>query len=280
MLHYQPKIDLASGAVTGAEALIRWMHPTRGMVPPSEFIPIAEQSGLIVPIGRWVLREACRQMRAWRDAGLELRDIAVNVSAVDLRDAGFFDHVLAVLDDAGLEARDLELELTETVLMNHIDATAATLQRLRARGVKVSLDDFGTGYSSLSYLHSFPIDSLKIDQSFVNQISVESGGAPLVAAIISMARSLKLRVVAEGVETAAQLAFLQGLSCDEAQGYYFSRAVAPEQFADYFERRAPGLMVTPPPRDPTATMRQELGWLRTVEPRATDAGPNGRPPGH
>ena len=271
VLHYQPKIDLASGAVTGAEALVRWAHPTRGMVPPSEFIPIAEQSGLIVPIGRWVLREACRQMRTWLDAGMPLRNIAVNVSAVDLRRVGFLDEVLAVLEEAGLEAQHLELELTETVLMNHIDATAATLQGLRGRGVKVSLDDFGTGYSSLSYLHKFPIDSLKIDQSFVNQISVESGGAPLVAAIISMARSLKLRVVAEGVETAAQLAFLQGLSCDEAQGYYFSRPVPPREFAEYFQRRAPGLMVTPPSRDTTSTMRQELGWLRTPEPRATDA---------
>ncbi len=239
VLHYQPKIDLSSGAVTGAEALIRWAHPTRGLVSPAQFIPIAEQSGLIVPIGRWVLREACRQMGTWRDAGLQLRNVAVNVSAVDLRDAGFLEHVLAVLHEAGLDAEHLELELTETILMNHIDATAATLQRLRGRGVKVSLDDFGTGYSSLSYLHSFPIDSLKIDQSFVNQISVESGGAPLVGAIISMARSLRLRVVAEGVETAAQLAFLQGLSCDEAQGYYFSRPVPAKQFADFCERRAP-----------------------------------------
>jgi EAL domain-containing protein (putative c-di-GMP-specific phosphodiesterase class I) len=241
--------------VTGAEALIRWMHPTRGLVPPAQFIPIAEQSGLIVPIGRWVLREACRQMGAWRGAGTPLLNMAVNVSAVDLRDPGFADYVLEVLDETGLGPEFLELELTETVLMNHTDATAAILQGLRERGVKVALDDFGTGYSSLSYLHRFPIDTLKIDQSFVNQISVESGGAPIVAAIISMARSLKLRVVAEGVETAAQLAFLQGLACDKAQGYYFSRPVPPAQFAEYFQRRIPATLVTPPPRDTAPTTR-------------------------
>jgi diguanylate cyclase (GGDEF)-like protein len=256
VLHYQPKIDLASGAVIGAEALLRWAHPTRGLVSPDEFIPIAEQSGLIVPIGRWVLREACRQMGALREAGMLLLNMAVNVSAVELRDAGFLDHVVEVLDETGLDAEFLELELTETVLMKHTDATAAILQDLRERGVKVSLDDFGTGYSSLSYLHRFPIDSLKIDRSFVNQISVESGGAPIVAAIISMARSLKLRVVAEGVETAAQLAFLQGLACDEAQGYYFSRPVPPAQFAEYFQRRVPARLITAPSRQEIPAIRE------------------------
>lgn len=176
--------------------------------------------------------------------------------------------MLDVLDATGLEAEFLDLELTETVLMKHIDATAAVLQRLRERGVQVSLDDFGTGYSSLSYLHRFPIDSLKIDQSFISQVSVESGGSAIVAAIISMARSLKLRVIAEGVETSVQRAFLAGLSCDEAQGYYFSRPVAPDVFADYVKRRAPGLVVAaPPPRSPT--MRQKFGWRasRPEEPQ-------------
>lgn len=265
VVHYQPKIDLASGDVIGAEALVRWTHPERGLVSPGEFIPIAEQSGLIVPIGRWVLREACRQMVEWRDGGLQLQNMAVNISAVDLRDEQFLDHVLSVLDETGLDPHLLELELTETVLMKHIDATAAILQALRERGVRVSLDDFGTGYSSLSYLHRFPIDSLKIDQSFVNQISVEAGGAPIVAAIISMARTLRLRVIAEGVETSAQLAFLQGLACDEAQGFYFSRAVEPAQFAEYAERRVPSLMVAAPPRT-NHTIRQKFGWLATTEP--------------
>lgn len=272
VLHYQPKIDLGSGAVIGAEALIRWMHPTRGLVPPFQFIPIAEQSGLIVPIGRWVLREACRQMREWRDAGMPLQNMAVNVSAVDLRDDGFLDDVLAVLDETGLAAEYLDLELTETVLMKHTDTTAATLQRLRGRGIRVSLDDFGTGYSSLSYLHRFPIDSLKIDQSFVSQISVESGGAPIVAAIISMARSLELRVIAEGVETAGQLAFLQGLACDEAQGYYFSRPVPPLLFADYLQRRAPDLMVKAPP--PSVRRRRGRGLDAAPRLGGLAAGPD------
>ena len=258
VLHYQPKIDLASGAVIGAEALIRWLHPTRGLVPPAQFIPIAEQSGLIVPIGRWVLREACGQMRAWRAAGMPLRHMAVNVSAVDLNDPGFFDYVLEVLDDTGLDAELLELELTETVLMKNIGATAAVLQRLRELGVRVALDDFGTGYSSLSYLLRFPIDSLKIDQSFVHQISAKSG-SPIVAAIISMARSLKLRVVAEGVETAVQLSFLHGLACEEAQGYYFSRPVGPVEFADYVRRRAPRQLNEARPRRGMPTIRQKLG---------------------
>jgi EAL domain-containing protein (putative c-di-GMP-specific phosphodiesterase class I) len=163
--------------------------------------------------------------------------MAVNVSAVELREDDFLDYVLGVLDETGLDPRTLELELTETVLMKHIDVTAAVLQTLREHGVRVSIDDFGTGYSSLSYLHRFPIDSLKIDQSFVSQISVETGGSAIVTAIISMARSLKLRIVAEGVETAAQLAFLQALACDEAQGFYFSRAVEPAQFLEFLEGR-------------------------------------------
>jgi EAL domain-containing protein (putative c-di-GMP-specific phosphodiesterase class I) len=230
-------------------------------VSPAEFIPIAEQSGLIVPIGRWVLQEACRQMKAWRDAGLLLSNIAVNVSAVDLRDDTFAERVLAVLAETGLDPAFLDLELTETVLMKNVEATAGVLQRLRERGVKVSLDDFGTGYSSLSYLHRFPIDTLKIDQSFVSQISVDSG-APIVAAIVSMARSLKLRVVAEGVETATQLAYLRGLACDEAQGYYFKRPVPAAEFASYVQRRTPGLIIAaPPPRVAPPTIRQKFGWL-------------------
>jgi diguanylate cyclase (GGDEF)-like protein/PAS domain S-box-containing protein len=277
VLHYQPKIDLASGRVIGAEALIRWRHPTRGLVLPAEFIPVAEQSGLIVPIGRWVLREACRQMRAWLDAGVALRSIAVNVSAVDLGDEGFFDEVLAALGDGGLNARFLDLELTETALMKRIDATAAILQRLRERGVEVSLDDFGTGYSSLSYLHRFPIDTLKIDQSFVSQISVESG-APIVAGIVGMARSLKLRVVAEGVETATQLAFLRGLACDEVQGYYFSCAVPPADFAAYVRQRAAGPVIaparpeTPATSEPGSVASPDLG--HAINYRPTDGPPS------
>ena len=274
VLHYQPKIDLASGAVVGAEALIRWMHPKRGVVSPAQFIPIAEQSGLIVPIGRCVLREACRQMREWREAGIPLLNMAVNVSAVDLRDPGFFDHVLDVLGETRLEPEFIELELTETVLMKHPEATATILQRLSERGVMVSLDDFGTGYSSLSYLDRFPIDSLKIDQSFVNQISVETGGSPIVAAIISMARSLKLRVIAEGVETAAQLAFLQGLGCEQAQGYYFSRPVPGglRSLPAFMKRTSQGsaLPELPPPGPPAAD-----AWIARAYPQPSPVGHDG-----
>ncbi len=239
VLHYQPKVDLRTGAITGAEALVRWMHPTRGMVPPMQFIPIAEDSGLILPIGRWVLREACEQARAWADAGLpapsvavNVSSVAVNVSSVELWDEGFLEGLLAVLRETGLDPASLEIELTESVLMKHADASAAILQALRDVGVRVAIDDFGTGYSSLAYLRTFAVDTLKIDLSFVSQILTPEDDAGLVRAVISMAHGLGLRVVAEGVETPAQLAVLQAQGCDEAQGYYFSRPVPAEQFAE------------------------------------------------
>ena len=226
-LHYQPKINLKTGAITGAEALMRWTHPTRGLVSPAQFIPIAEDCGLILPIGNWVLREACRQARAWVDAGLPLVTMAVNISAMEFRDENFLEGVFAILKDTGLDPRSLELELTESVLMKHAESTASILKTLRARGVRLAVDDFGTGYSSLSYLRKFPIDALKIDQSFVRQITSTPDETSIVTAVISMGRSLKLRVIAEGVETREELAFLQAHQCDEAQGYYFSRPVPP-----------------------------------------------------
>jgi diguanylate cyclase (GGDEF)-like protein/PAS domain S-box-containing protein len=230
-LLYQPKLDFRTGAISGAEALIRWTHPTRGSVPPAEFIPVAEDCGLILTIGNWVLRQACEQARAWQDAGLPATTMAVNVSAREFRDDGYLDSLFATLSDTGLDPKLLELELTESVLMKHAESAACTLQALRDRGVQVAIDDFGTGYSSLSYLGKFPIDALKIDQSFVGRIAAATDDASIVTAVISMARSLKLRVVAEGVETHEQVAFLQDHECDEAQGYYFSRPVLPEQFA-------------------------------------------------
>jgi diguanylate cyclase (GGDEF)-like protein/PAS domain S-box-containing protein len=248
-LHYQPKVDLRTGKITGAEALVRWNHPLRGSVPPSQFIPVAEDCGLILPIGNWVLREACRQTRAWLDAGLELTTMAVNISAVELRNERFVDVVLGVLDDTGLDPCRLELELTESVLMKHVESTELILNRLRARGVQLAVDDFGTGYSSLSYLRKFSIDTLKIDQSFVRQITTGPEETTIVAAVISMGRSLKLRVVAEGVETEAELAFLRAQQCDEAQGYYFSRPVTPEQFEKLFQTGAADTP-TPPPFAP------------------------------
>ena len=230
-VYYQPTVDLKSGAITGAEALLRWMHPKRGLVSPAEFIPVAEDSGLIVPIGQWVLREACRQTRAWLDAGLSMRSIAVNVSAMEFRDEGFLENVFSSLTQTGLDPTSLELELTETVLMKRADSISSILKKFRASGVRIAIDDFGTGYSSLSYLRKFPIDVLKIDQSFVRQISATPSETAIVSAIISMGRSLNLRVIGEGVETAAELAFLQAHQCDAAQGFFFSKPVPAKEFA-------------------------------------------------
>jgi EAL domain-containing protein (putative c-di-GMP-specific phosphodiesterase class I) len=230
-LHYQPKVNLRTGEITGAEALIRWAHPIRGMVPPSDFIPIAEDCGLIVPIGNWVLREACQQARAWVEAGLPATTVSVNISAMEFRGDSFLQGVFAILQETALDPACLELELTESVLMKHAGSTESILRALRARGVRLAVDDFGTGYSSLSYLRKFPIDALKIDQSFVRQIATAPGETTIVTAVISMGRSLGLRVIAEGVETQKELAFLQAHQCDEAQGYYFSRPILPEHFA-------------------------------------------------
>jgi diguanylate cyclase (GGDEF)-like protein/PAS domain S-box-containing protein len=230
-VHYQPKINLRTREITGAEALIRWTHPVRGPVPPAQFIPIAEDCGLILPIGQWVLGEACKQARTWLDAGLSLKTMAVNISAMEFRDDNFLANVFATLKDTGLGPRALELELTESVLMKRAESAASVLKTLRASGVQVAVDDFGTGYSSLSYLRKFPIDALKIDQSFIRQITTVPGEIAIVTAVISMGRSLKLRVVAEGVETQKELEFLQAHHCDEAQGYYFSRPVPAHEFA-------------------------------------------------
>ena len=230
-LHYQPRVKLATGEITGAEALIRWTHATRGPVSPANFIPVAEDCGLIVPIGQWVLREACKQARGWLDAGLPLGTIAVNISSMEFRESNFLESVFTTLSETGLDPKCLELELTESVLMKRAESAASVLKTLRAKGVQIAVDDFGTGYSSLSYLRKFPIDALKIDQSFVRQITSAPDDTTIVTAVISMGRSLKLRVVAEGVETQEELAFLQARSCDEAQGYFFSKPVLPQQFA-------------------------------------------------
>jgi diguanylate cyclase (GGDEF)-like protein/PAS domain S-box-containing protein len=234
-VHYQPKINLRTGEISGAEALIRWTHPTRGSVSPAQFIPIAEDCGLILPIGNWVLREACKQARTWMDAGLHLGTMGVNISAIEFRNENFLEGVFAILKDTGLDPTSLELELTESVLMKHPASTATVLRALRAKGVQVAVDDFGTGYSSLSYLQKFSIDALKIDQSFVRRITTAPDETTIVTAVIGMARSLKLRVVAEGVETLKELEFLQAHQCDEAQGYYFGRPIVPEQFAKLLE---------------------------------------------
>jgi diguanylate cyclase (GGDEF)-like protein/PAS domain S-box-containing protein len=234
-LHYQPKINLRTGDITGAEALIRWTHPVRGIVPPSQFIPVAEDCGIILPIGIWVLREACKQAKDWIDAGLPIRTIAVNISAMQFRNDHFLSDVFAILSETGLDPKCLELELTESVLIKRAETASSVLQTLRSRGIQIAVDDFGTGYSSLSYLTKFPIDALKIDQSFVRQISTAPADTTIVTTVISMGRSLKLRVVAEGVETQSELEFLQSHDCEEAQGYYFSRPVPAQKFARLLE---------------------------------------------
>jgi EAL domain-containing protein (putative c-di-GMP-specific phosphodiesterase class I) len=222
-LVYQPQMDIASGKMVGLEALLRWQHPEFGLVPPDKFIPIAESRGLIGPIGEWVLRAACSQLRQWGVEGLPIVPVAVNVSAVQFRQWGFAELVSKILDETGLPSNYLELELTESLLFSTGDATITVLSDLNALGIKLSIDDFGTGYSSFSYLRKFPISKLKIDRSFINNICTNTGDATITAAIISMAKQLNLRVIAEGVETEAQLAFLRDHDCDEMQGYFFSR---------------------------------------------------------
>jgi diguanylate cyclase (GGDEF)-like protein len=231
VLHYQPKINLHSGAIVGVEALVRWQHPQRGLLAPAQFVPIAEDSGLILPNGRWVLREACRQARTWQDAGLPPITVAVNTSALEFRAKDFLENVRAALEESRLEPRYLELELTESVLMRDAKATGSVLHALADLGIKLAIDDFGTGYSSLSYLRQFPIDTLKIDQSFVSRMTHNPDDAAIVSAVISMAKALRLCVIAEGVETAEQLAFLLAQHCDEGQGYFFGRPMAAEALA-------------------------------------------------
>jgi diguanylate cyclase (GGDEF)-like protein len=227
VLHYQPKVNLETGAITGAEALIRWQRSAHRLVPPTQFVSIAEDCGLIQSIGRWVLREACRQTQVWLQAGLDLGQIAVNVSPVEFHGKDFLVGIRKILDDTGLDPHRLELELTESGMMQDMEQTTAILHALKELGIQIAVDDFGTGYSSLSYLHRFPIDTLKIDRSFVQ----DRDGEPIVSAVIAMGTSLNQRIVAEGIETKKQLAFLQSQHCAEGQGFYFGRPVAAEEFA-------------------------------------------------
>jgi diguanylate cyclase len=228
-LHYQPKVDAESGNVHSAEALIRWHHPERGMLLPDEFIPLAEESGLIVSIGEWVVHEACRQCKAWQRDGLTLR-VAVNVSASQFRHGNLLDMIQRALDEAALEPRCLELELTESAVMTNPEDSVAILEHLSRMGVLVSVDDFGTGYSSMSYLRRFPIDKLKIDRGFIRDLMTRPEDASIVRAIISLAHSLRLKVVAEGVETPEQLGFLRSMGCDQYQGHHFSPPLSAAAF--------------------------------------------------
>ncbi|MBM3395743.1 MAG: bifunctional diguanylate cyclase/phosphodiesterase [Betaproteobacteria bacterium] len=234
ILHYQPKVDVVTGATHGVEALVRWRHPDLGMVPPNQFIPIAEQTGLIIPIGDWVLGEACRQAREWMQQGLAPMTVSVNIASPHFR-ADLVASVMRALDTSGLDPSLLELEVTESMLMQNMEATLATLDRLKEMGLKLSLDDFGTGYSSLSYLKRFPLDTLKVDRSFIEDLPEDDEDAAITQAIIAMAHSLHLSVVAEGVETVEQLAFLQGHHCDLVQGFLFSKPVPPDQIPGFVQ---------------------------------------------
>lgn len=231
LLHYQPKVDLKSGAIVGAEAFVRWLHPERGLILPAQFVPIAETCGSMIPIGRWVLREACRQACAWRADGLAMVKVAVNVSPGELRDRDFLHCVERILDETGLDPANLELEVRETSLLQDSQHALEVLNALKAMRVQLALDDFGTGYSSLSLLRNFPIDILKIDGSFVRDLGTDSGTDGIVGAVIGMGRNLRMEVVAEGVESREQLTGLRELACPQAQGFYFSEPLTAAEFS-------------------------------------------------
>jgi diguanylate cyclase (GGDEF)-like protein len=237
-LYYQPIVSLQTRALEGVEALVRWRHPLHGLVPPAQFVPIAEESGLIVAIGRWVLREACRQARAWQDAHLPAVRVAVNISTIELRHKDFVAGVRTILAETCLAPCYLELELTETVLMQDSTSTAAVLHSLKELGIQLALDDFGTGYSSLSHLKRFPIDALKIDHSFVRDLATNAQDAIIVGLVVSMGKALHMRVVAEGVETSEQLAALQRHACPLGQGHCFGKAMDASEFSGLLKRHA------------------------------------------
>jgi diguanylate cyclase len=249
-LHYQPRVDIATGSVRSVEALLRWEHPTRGWLMPGEFIGIAEDTGLILPIGEWVVREACRQARIWQLQGLQFVRVAVNVSPVQFRHPGFFTVVSTALETNSLDATYLEIELTEATLMTNAEKSVVMLEQLSQLGIIVAIDDFGTGYSCMSYLQRFPIDELKIDRSFIRDLDFNPNDVSIVRAIVSLAHELGLKVVAEGVETAAQLALLKVMGCDQYQGFFRSAAVAPADIPALLE-----------PADASSTNADE-GWAQ------------------
>jgi EAL domain-containing protein (putative c-di-GMP-specific phosphodiesterase class I) len=231
-LMYQPQMDVVTGKITGLEALLRWQHPELGLVPPDKFIRIAENSGLIVSIGEWVLRTACSQARKWQDESLLAVSVAVNVSAVQFRQEDFCGVIRKVLHETGLAPQYLDLELTESLLLGNADVTLPVLRELKAMGLTLAIDDFGTGYSSFSYLKQFRVNKLKIDRSFIQDVALNPDDAAITTAIISMAKNLHLKVIAEGVEDEAQMSFLRAHHCDEIQGYYFSKPLAVDKVAD------------------------------------------------
>lgn len=229
-LHYQPQFDLDSGRIIGMEALIRWRQPELGLVSPGEFIPLAEETGLIIPIGEWVIRTACARNKAWQDDGFGPIRVAVNLAASQFQQENIGEIITRILEKKGLDSRFFEVEITESAIMQNVESAISTMNILKDRGIQISIDDFGTGYSSLSYLKKFPIQTLKIDRSFISEITTDSDDKAIVTAIIAMAKSLKLKVIAEGVETVEQLDLLRCLKCDEVQGFLFSKPLPPEEF--------------------------------------------------
>lgn len=234
LLHYQPKVDTASGRLLGMEALVRWMHPEHGMISPAEFIPVAEETGMIVAIGRWVLREACRQNAAWQQAGLRPLRVAVNLSARQFRSDSLLDEIELALAETTLPASSLELEITESMVMEDPERVIDLLDKMRSRGIHLSLDDFGTGHSSLAYLKRFPIDCVKIDRTFIKDMPENTDDVAIARTIVAMAKSLGLATVAEGVETAEQFELLKAMGCDQVQGYFFSRPLPAGDFMDFY----------------------------------------------
>jgi diguanylate cyclase (GGDEF)-like protein len=233
-LVYQPLVELETGRLVGTEALLRWRHPQRGEIPPSEFIPLCEENGFIVPLGEWALRTACLQLKEWQNKGYPPIVMAVNLSIRQFRQHDLCERIAGLLEETGLDASLLELEITESIMAD-VGYASRTLERLKAIGVRISIDDFGTGYSSLHYLKRFPIDKLKIDRSFVSDVLVDRNDAAIVSGIAAMARNLNLKVTAEGVESEGQVSFLKRHNCQEAQGYYFSKPVAPETLEQLLE---------------------------------------------
>lgn len=236
-LNYQVKLDLVTEQIAGVEGLIRWDHPEMGVVPPLEFIPVAEQNGMILPIGEWVLKEACRQNRRWHEMGLPRTPVAINMSTLQFCKEGIVEAIEDALEEAGIEPQYLELEVTESSVMQKIDRAIHTLERFRELGVAVAIDDFGTGFSSLSYLKDLPIDRLKIDRSFLHDLHDNTKNQAIVSSIIELARRLGIRVIAEGVEDHSQIDFLRQAGCHEVQGYLISRPISPDNMASLYKQR-------------------------------------------
>jgi EAL domain-containing protein (putative c-di-GMP-specific phosphodiesterase class I) len=240
-VYYQPKVCLKSGLILGAEALLRWEHPEDGFISPQDFIPVAEESGLIMEIGQWILTQACKEAASWKREGLPFQHIAVNISGVQVQHAEFARSVKEILDSSGLPAESLELEVTESFLMEDAEASARLLVELRQLGISIAIDDFGTGYSSLAYLTRFPVNKLKIDRSFIGRVCSDAHNAEISRAVITLGHALNMQVVAEGIELEQQLDFLKNEGCDEGQGYLIAKPMPHDEFIAFLKLHANGL---------------------------------------